>query len=156
MEEPPNELAWAVHHLATAAAEVDAATARRMGLSAGDFLALKHLMVAEEPIGPVELGRLLGLTSGAATGLVDRLQRAGWVDRAPHPGDRRRQVLTATPRTTEAVLAELHPLAGDIARVSAALPAEHRRLVIDVLHDLARLHRRRTGEGRSSDRAKVE
>ncbi|XVU20961.1 MarR family winged helix-turn-helix transcriptional regulator [Actinoplanes sp. CA-054009] len=144
MDAPPNDLAWAVHHLATAAAEVDAATARRLGLSAGDFLALKHLMVADEPIGPVELGRLLGLTSGAATGLVDRLQHAGWVDRAPHPGDRRRQILTATPQATEALLAELRPLADDIAGVAAGLPPEHRHLVTRVLHDLARLHRAHT------------
>ncbi|XVV17126.1 MarR family winged helix-turn-helix transcriptional regulator [Actinoplanes sp. CA-131856] len=144
MEAPPNELAWAVHHLATAAAEVDAATARRMGLSAGDFLALKHLMVAGEPIGPVELGRLLGLTSGAATGLVDRLERAGWVARAPHPGDRRRQILTATPRAAGALLAELRPLADDIAGLAAALPVEERHLVTGILHDLARLHRRHT------------
>ncbi|MFF5081678.1 MarR family winged helix-turn-helix transcriptional regulator [Actinoplanes sp. NPDC000266] len=148
MEPSPDELAWAVHHLATAAAEVDAATARRMGLSAGDFLALKHLLVAGEPIGPVELGRLLGLTSGAATGLVDRLERAGWVGRAPHPGDRRRQILTATSRATSVLLAELRPLADDIAGVAAGLPAEQRRLVTEVLHDLARLHRRHTGAAR--------
>ncbi len=41
------ELTWAVHHLAAAAAEVDAAIARRLGLAAGDYLALKHLLVAE-------------------------------------------------------------------------------------------------------------
>lgn len=89
MEAQP--LTWAVHHLAVAVAEFDASVARRLGLSAGDYLALKHLLAAAGPVefadppGPVELGRLLGLSSGAATGLVDRLERAGYARREPHP-----------------------------------------------------------------------
>lgn len=142
MDEQPHEWAWAVHHLAVAAAEADVATARRMRLSAGDYLALKHLMIADGPVGPVELGRLLGLTSGAATGLVDRLQRAGWVRREPHPDDRRRQTLTTTDRARETLLRELRPLAEDIDSAAAGLSPQQRRLVTDALLDLARRHRR--------------
>ncbi|WP_328459506.1 MarR family transcriptional regulator [Actinoplanes sp. NBC_00393] len=142
MDPQPHELAWAVHHLAAAAAEVDAAIARRMRLSSGDFLALKHLVVAEEPVGPVELGRLLGLTSGAATGLVDRLQRAGWARRDPHPDDRRRQTITATPHARETLQRELEPLAEEIEQAAAGLSADQQRLVTDTLQGLARLHRR--------------
>jgi DNA-binding MarR family transcriptional regulator len=143
VDQQPDELAWAVHHLAAAAAEVDAAIARRMDLSAGDYLALKHVFVAGEPLGPVELGRLLGLTSGAATGLVDRLQRAGWVHREAHPDDRRRQILTTTPQARDTLLRELSPLADDIESAAAGLSPGQRRLVTDTLLDLARLHRRR-------------
>lgn len=142
MDPQPHELAWSVHHLAVAVAEVDAAMARRMRLSAGDYLALKHLFVADGPMGPVELGRLLGLTSGAATGLVDRLQRAGWVQRAPHPDDRRRQILTTTARARDTLLRELRPLTEDIDRAATELPPVHRRLVADALIALAQLHRR--------------
>jgi DNA-binding MarR family transcriptional regulator len=138
----PYELAWAVHDLAAAAAEVDTAIARRMHLNSGDFLALKHLIVAEEPLGPVELGRLLGLTSGAATGLVDRLQRAGWARRDPHPDDRRRQVLAATPQARETLLRELQPLAEEIKRAAGSLSPTHRRLVTEAILELARVHRR--------------
>ncbi|MEV4347387.1 MarR family transcriptional regulator [Actinoplanes sp. NPDC049596] len=106
-----------MHHLAAAVAELDAATARRMGVSAGDFLALKHLMVAGASLGPVELG----LTSGAATGLADRLERDGWIRRGPHPADRRRQVLTVTVKIQETVLYALRPLADDIGRATASL-----------------------------------
>ena len=85
---------------------------------------------------------LLGLTSGAATGLVDRLQRGGWVRREPHPEDRRRQTVTATTEARETVLRELLPLADDIGRAAAELSSGERRLVTDVLFELARLHRR--------------
>ncbi|WP_146169053.1 MarR family winged helix-turn-helix transcriptional regulator [Actinoplanes italicus] len=140
--ETPADLAWTMHHLAVAAAEMDAAVARRMGLSAGDYLALKHLAVSEEPLGPVELGRLLGLTSGAATGLVDRLEQGGHVQRRPHPSDRRRQTVTVTPQAMQRLVTELQPLAGDIDRAAAALTSDQRRLVAEILAQLAALHRR--------------
>ncbi|WP_250004838.1 MarR family winged helix-turn-helix transcriptional regulator [Actinoplanes sp. M2I2] len=141
MEQAPHELSWALHHLAVAAAELDTAIARRLQLSAGDFLALKHLLVADA-LGPVELGRLLGLTSGAATGLANRLERAGWVRREPHPTDRRRQVLTTTAYARETLLRELQPLAEDLERASAGLSPDQRRQVAAALMSLARLHRR--------------
>ncbi len=138
---PPQEaLPWAIHHLATAIAELDAAVARRLGLTASDYVALKHLLVA--PLGPVELGRMLGLTSGAATGLVTRLASAGYAERTAHPGDRRRQIVTATPRAEAAVVTALQPLATDIDRLAAALPADRRDLVAATLGELTALHRR--------------
>ena len=45
------------------------------------------------PIGAGRLAELMGMTTGATTRLVDRLERAGYVTRAPDPEDRRRVVL---------------------------------------------------------------
>jgi DNA-binding MarR family transcriptional regulator len=63
--------------------------------------------------GPVTAGRLaqeLRLTTGAITGLVDRLERAGFARRTDDPGDRRRVLVQATP--DEQRVAELYrPLA---------------------------------------------
>ncbi|GAA0253306.1 MarR family winged helix-turn-helix transcriptional regulator [Cryptosporangium japonicum] len=139
MEAQP--LTWAVHHLAVAVAEFDASVARRVGLSAGDYLALKHVLAASEPPGPVELGRLLGLSSGAATGLVDRLERAGYARREPHPRDRRRQIVRATARAEAAVVRALGPVAAEIDRVGAGLTTEQRRLIVSVLDALTAVHR---------------
>lgn len=44
-----------------------------------------------------QLGDRLGLTSGGAVGLVDRLERAGIVRRDADPEDRRRHQLVLTP-----------------------------------------------------------
>ncbi|MBQ1018417.1 MarR family transcriptional regulator [Micromonospora sp. D93] len=142
VNQQPHQLAWAVHHLAAAAAEVDASIARRMNLSAGDYLALKHLFVADDPLGPVELGRLLGLSSGAATGLVNRLEQAGWVRRELRTDDRRRQTLTTTVKASETLLRELRSLTEDIDRAAGRLAPDQRRLVTDALLELAQLHRR--------------
>ena len=134
-------LAWAVHHLAVAATKVDVATSREMGLGATDYLALKYLTVTEEPPGPVELGRALGLTSGAATGLVDRLERAGHVRRSPHPQDRRRQVVTVTAEAQHRLVQSLQPLAAGLDQLAAALTEDQLRLVTETLNNVATLHR---------------
>jgi DNA-binding MarR family transcriptional regulator len=114
-----------------------------MGLTAGDYLALKHLAVASEPLGPVDLGRMLGISSGAATGLVDRLQAAGYAHRAAHPHDRRRQIVSTTARARQHMLRELQPLADDVNGSTAHLTPDQRRLVTDVIAELAATHRRR-------------
>lgn len=136
------QLTWALHELAAAGAELDAAIARRMGLTAGDYLALKHLAVSSEPLGPVELGRMLGISSGAATGLVDRLEQAGYARRSPHRHDRRRQIVSTTTRAQQHMLQELQPLAEEIDRTTAHLTADQRRFMADILTDLAATHRK--------------
>jgi DNA-binding MarR family transcriptional regulator len=48
--------------------------------------------------GQNELAADLGLSSGASTALVDRLERQGIAERYPHPSDRRRTLVRLTPR----------------------------------------------------------
>jgi DNA-binding MarR family transcriptional regulator len=89
----------ALGRVAAADQRLRAAAAEDVGLSVADFDAVRYL--AEQ--GPVPAGRIaeaMGITSGAVTGLVDRLERAGWVERARHESDRRQVVvqLAATRR----------------------------------------------------------
>ena len=49
------------------------------------------------PITSGEVGTHLGLSSGAVTGLVDRLEEAGWVRRERDPADRRRVIVHLAP-----------------------------------------------------------
>jgi DNA-binding MarR family transcriptional regulator len=63
-----------------------------VGLNSTDFASLCLLLLN----GPAPAGRLAaltGLTTGAVTGLVDRLERAGFVRREPDPADRRKVII---------------------------------------------------------------
>lgn len=124
------ELAWALHRFAVASAAVDSVLARRLEISATDYLAMKHVMIADTSIGPVELGRLLGMTSGSATALVDRLQRSGHLERTPHPRDRRRLVLTPTAHARRQILAELEPLGEEMAQLSEHFTEAERDAIV--------------------------
>lgn len=68
----------------------------RHDMHATDLAALLAVMQADragEPLTPGRLGRHLGLSSGATTAVVDRLERADHVRRARDERDRRRVTL---------------------------------------------------------------
>ena len=117
------------------------ALARRLGLSVHDVEAMEQVMLAGEPLGPVELSRRLGVTSAAATQSVHRLQAAGHVVRSPHPADRRRQVLEVTPSGAAHVFSELGPLLALSARASDGLSAQERAGVARFLAGIADAYR---------------
>ncbi len=64
----------------------------RLGLNPTD---LKSVGVLREtgPITAGELSELTGLTTGAITGVIDRLEKAGLVQRGHDPQDRRRVII---------------------------------------------------------------
>ena len=72
------------------------AMAERLGVSPSDLECL-DIIVMRGPITAGDLARASGLTTGAITGLVDRLERAGFARRAADPDDRRKVLLVATP-----------------------------------------------------------
>jgi len=58
------------------------------GFNATDMECLRLLFIKGTAT-PSELARHTGLTSGATTAMLDRLEKAGLVDRQPNPDDRR-------------------------------------------------------------------
>lgn len=71
------------------------AVGERLGLSAVDHRALT-LIEEHAPLTASTLAELTGLTRGAITGLVDRLEAAGYVRREPDPHDRRSVLIVPT------------------------------------------------------------
>ncbi len=126
------------------APEVHDTLAKQAELGATDLAALDRLTSGDGPVGVVELGRRLGITSASATVLVDRLVAAGHVERVPHPTDKRRRVVQVTPRAHEHLHDVVAPLTDRIRAVTARLDDESSRVVLDyvrevyaVLHDFA-------------------
>src|SRR5579872_4168217 len=74
----------------------DAVAAQRLGVSDTD---LRCLNIIENSRGLTagELAAQSGLTAGAVTGVVDRLEQHGYARRLPDPTDRRRVRVEVTP-----------------------------------------------------------
>jgi DNA-binding MarR family transcriptional regulator len=96
-----------------------------------------------------ELAKAAGLTTGAVTAVVDRLEAAGIARRVPDPGDRRRVRIESTPKLWE----QTERLIGPMVQESQAL--------IDELSDgeLARftefLHRATELQARHTERVRA-
>ena len=74
----------------------------RFGLSESDVEALEVLI----DTGAATAGRLselMGLTTGAVTRVIERLEQAGYVRRVPDPADRRRVIVEPVPEKLAAV-----------------------------------------------------
>ena len=92
------------------------------GLHPSDLAALRALdAAAGTGVAVNTLGAQLGLSSGATTALVDRLERHGLVQRTRDPQDRRRVLVTLTPQAHAFGAEHLVPLARRIGAATTAL-----------------------------------
>jgi DNA-binding MarR family transcriptional regulator len=114
-----------------------AALARQAGITESDLDALEHLEAAG-PLTQRDLGERLSLTSGAITMLVDRLERAGWVQRGPHPTDRRYTLLELTAKAIQDEPAGLTRFHAAIKSLVAKVPPGHRNTLRAFLDEAAR------------------
>jgi DNA-binding MarR family transcriptional regulator len=114
-----------------------AMVADRLGLASSDLECLDIVTLS----GPVTAGRLAeatGLTSGAITGVIDRLERAGLARRERDPDDRRKVLVRALP----AVERRIAPLYAPMQRAGAAALAPYSDRELDLLLGfLERAHR---------------
>lgn len=86
------EMPWYI----SAAVRFQIAIADQLRMPLTDVHAIGAL-VEFAPIGVRRLADLMGMTTGATTRLVDRLEQRGFVVREPDPDDRRRVVLRVVP-----------------------------------------------------------
>jgi DNA-binding transcriptional ArsR family regulator len=121
------------------------AVGRLLGLSGAERKCLDVL----DRLGPVPAGRIAehtGLTTGAITGMIDRLEKAGYVERRPNPSDRR-SVLVAlredTPR--DRILPMVFgPLGEDMAEVASHFTPDQLAAIADYLARTTEVLHRRT------------
>lgn len=105
-----------------------------LGLTQQQWRAIAHLS-RNEGLTHVALADSLEIQPITLTRLIDRMESAGWVERRPHPADRRATQLFLTPKA-QPVLDELHRFAADtLAEAVAGMTvAAQKQLVDDLLH----------------------
>jgi DNA-binding MarR family transcriptional regulator len=115
------------------------ASAKACDLGATDLYALNILELAG-PMTPGELGARTGLTTGPTTRLVDRLEAAGYVRRAPDPGDRRKVIVEpiGKPSELDQILAPARRAVGEII---SGYTDSQREVLFDYFTRAARAYR---------------
>ncbi|HXG26058.1 MAG TPA: MarR family transcriptional regulator [Candidatus Binatia bacterium] len=108
------------------------ALAARLGLNVTDLRALE-LVVGNPGITPGGLAERSGLTSGAVTGVVDRLERAGYLERRPDPADRRSVTIHPVEARTAELAAARAQTDRDLERLLAKHDAAQRAAILEFL-----------------------
>ena len=110
-----------------------------MKLNETDMKALRFLVAAKNQGTTVTAGMLaehLGISTASTTKLLDRLEAAGHIERAPHPTDRRALTISITDRTHEQVRDGVGRMHAHRFEVAAALSPAERETVIRFLSQL--------------------
>jgi DNA-binding MarR family transcriptional regulator len=128
--------------LQTAMSEAEIALAHRLAMHLTDLEAMGHLTFAPQPMGPRELSDRLGITPAAATDLVDRLERAGHLERRRDTVDRRRVHLIPTARALDQVAEQLRPLISALDAVVSGYSDTEREAVSRYLRDVLDVYHR--------------
>jgi DNA-binding MarR family transcriptional regulator len=116
----------------------DEALADHLGLNPTDLRCLE-LVIADLGLTPSRLADLAGLTTGAVTGVVDRLERAGYVSRQPDPADRRSVTISPVPARVAEVIDALEPLSAGVNGLLAACSDTERAAIARFLADAGRV-----------------
>ncbi|MEU7941808.1 MarR family transcriptional regulator [Microbispora bryophytorum] len=84
--------------------------AQRLGLNVTDVTCLGFILAAgDDPISAGALAEQAGLTTGAVTGVLNRLEKAGFAHRRADPEDRRRVRVVADPAAVATAAAVYEP-----------------------------------------------
>jgi DNA-binding MarR family transcriptional regulator len=133
--------------LSTAVVMFHEAVGAHLGVTAGDQRALA-LIGRSGPMSAGALAEKTGLTPGAVTGMIDRLERAGLARREHDPGDRRRVLVTATgglPDVFGELAAAMNELTARYDEAELEVIADYVTRTIDILREQTRrLTARRT------------
>ncbi|HEY0673749.1 MAG TPA: MarR family transcriptional regulator [Longimicrobiales bacterium] len=107
-----DEIAGQLRVVSTQAVVRSQLIADRLNIGVTDLESLE-VIAREGTMTAGRLAELMGLTTGAITGLVDRLVRAGYVTRGPDPDDRRKVLIQLN---MQQVARAVFPLYAGLAR----------------------------------------
>ena len=91
---------------------LSATIAGRAGMNSTDLESL-DLLRRHGPMTAGRLAKLTGLTTGAVTGIIDRLERRGFAHREADVGDRRRVIIVVDGECAEAELGPFYAGLGE-------------------------------------------
>jgi len=104
--------------------------ARKLGMSAAESRTLTKLNELGMAT-PSKLAQETGLTTGAITGIVDRLEKAGYAVREPNPDDRRS--LLVRPKNQDKVMAVMGPVFASLTEAMTDLTSQFTPEELDVV-----------------------
>ncbi|WP_158864748.1 MarR family transcriptional regulator [Leifsonia sp. AG29] len=112
----------------------------RMKLNETDMKALRYIIASANAGVTVTAGVLaehLRISTASTTKLLDRLEKAGHIERRPHPSDRRAVTIAITPETHREIRRTMGLQHARRFEVARALNPEERRIVTRFLRDLS-------------------
>lgn len=138
--------------------DYDGEVAVRLGVNRTDLRCIEILQQRGGTGSPSELGVALGLTTGSVTAMLDRLEKLGYLTRAPDPGDRRKVIVRITDEVSARAYEFYRSIIDEGAELLAPYSAAELKLISDFLRGARELYERNLGRLRdqpSTNRPRV-
>jgi DNA-binding MarR family transcriptional regulator len=135
----------AIRGMRTELAMLNRRISGRLELKDGDLDCLE-LIARVGPVGPSALARAAGLHPATMTGVLDRLEKGGWVARDRDPGDRRSVVLRVRPERVGEVFALYSGMNTALDDICARYSDEELAVIADFLNRTAAAGHEETGQ----------
>jgi DNA-binding MarR family transcriptional regulator len=144
-----DDLQQAGRRLSLATIMFHQAVADRLGLNPTDHKCIDLLASAGSTTAG-ELAEATGLTTGAITGVIDRLEAAGFVRREDDPDDRRRVIVRVIPKRYRDIARLFEPFGAAVAEMGARYSERELATILDFITKSCLLLREATQELRKS------
>jgi len=112
-----------------------------------DFDAMQHL-IQNGALSPTEIAHRLGVTTAAATVIVDRLTAVGHVTRQPHPTDRRGVLVVPNPESVTQAMGRIMPLIMGVDRALDDFGTAEQAAITEYLRRVVELYREQISDDR--------
>ena len=129
---PQRELIFRILDLSTDIDGVGRAAAPLIGINQTDLICL-NVLFRRGAMTAGQLAGAVGLTTGATTTVIDRLERGGYVGRRGDATDRRRVLVEADPAAALRAFSLFDGLLEQLAELSDGYSAEQITLLVDLL-----------------------
>lgn len=110
----------------------------KAGLNTTDTECLR-LLFQKGTATPTEIAKHTGLTSGATTAMLDRLENAKLIERKSNPADRRGTLITPAKSAAEKVAAWFQPARNALDELIASYSAEELEIISGIFERFAKL-----------------
>lgn len=108
------------------------------GINVTDMECLR-LLFLKGTASPSELAKHTGLTSGATTAMLDRLEKAGLIERRPNPDDRRGTLIAAAESSAEKAASWFESARKAQDELISSYSAEDLEIISDVFERFTKL-----------------
>jgi DNA-binding MarR family transcriptional regulator len=144
-----NSAAELLRKLFKANAEYAILVGEHLQVNPTDFKVMEHLM-ENGPSTPGDLASAAGVTAGALTQSLDRLEALGHTHRERNPKDRRSLSVVANPKSVDRAWGEILPLIQASNTTTANMSEIEKRAVVAFLAEMLAAYKRQTEKAKSN------
>ena len=138
IQDPSHEVALAIVLTSEMLTKEADRLLRGFGLTEAQFnvLMLLAFQAGPEGISQTKLSRMLLVNRANVTGLVDRMERDGLIERASEPGDRRMRMIRMTPRGKDLLEKAVQPYVAKVDGIVSGLSSKEQDHLLKLLENI--------------------